>query len=65
MEMRNTEGAVFKSATRSTMLRFKSQLLHTLSTYVFSPLLLYGINEQKQLITVELFSQYEDDPVKI
>ena len=64
MEMRNLEGSVFRSASRSTMLRYKSDLLHTLATVIFSPLYLYELKHQTQTVTVEMFSQYEDDPVR-
>lgn len=52
-------GKTVSSVGRSTMLHFRSSLLQTLSTLLFSPLLLTGISEQKQLIEVELFSDYK------
>lgn len=63
MSMRTHSGQILRKSSRSTMLRYRSPLLHTLSTVTFSPLLLYGIQEEKQMVTVELFSQYEEDPV--
>lgn len=44
---------------RSTMLHYRSGLLQTISTLVFSPFLLTGMAEQKQLIEVELYSDYK------
>ncbi|XP_042225986.1 seipin-like isoform X2 [Homarus americanus] len=63
MNMKSHTGEVLREASRSSMLRYKSSLLQTLSTITFAPLLLYGIHEEKQMVTVELFSQYEEDPV--
>ncbi|XP_045104960.1 seipin-like isoform X2 [Portunus trituberculatus] len=63
MEMKNQGGETLRQSSRSAMLRYKSELLHIISTTVFAPLLLYGLQEEKQVVTVELFSQYEEDPL--
>ncbi|KAM9450722.1 seipin isoform 2-T3 [Clarias gariepinus] len=55
------EGKTMSTVTRSAMLHYRSSLLQTLSTLVFSPVLLSGLSEQKQLIEVELFSDYKSD----
>ncbi|KAM4618873.1 seipin-like [Polymixia lowei] len=52
-------GETVSSVARSAMLHYRSSLLQTLSTLFFSPLLLTGMTEQKQLIEVELFSDYK------
>uniref|UniRef100_A0A3B4ZRM0 Seipin n=1 Tax=Stegastes partitus TaxID=144197 RepID=A0A3B4ZRM0_9TELE len=52
-------GKTVSSAGRSTMLHYRSNLLQTLNTLLFSPVLLTGMTEQKQLIEVELFSDYK------
>nr|XP_057932199.1 seipin-like [Doryrhamphus excisus] len=52
-------GGTVSSVGRSTMLHYRSSLLQTMSTFLFSPLLLTGMAEQKQLIEVELFSAYK------
>ncbi|XP_061532622.1 seipin-like [Phycodurus eques] len=52
-------GKMLSSVRRSTMLHYRSTLLQTLSTFFFSPLLLTGMTEQKQLVEVELFSAYK------
>ncbi|XP_039549885.1 seipin isoform X2 [Pimephales promelas] len=56
-----TDGKVIDSVVRSTMLHYRSNLLRTMSTLVFSPLLLTGVSEQKQLIEVELFPDFKSD----
>lgn len=57
-------GETVSSVGRSTMLHYRSSLLQTISTLVFSPLLLAGMAEQKQLIEVELFSDYKTNAYK-
>ncbi|XP_034541858.1 seipin-like [Notolabrus celidotus] len=52
-------GKIITSVGRSTMLHYRSSLLQTLATLLFSPILLTGMTEQKQLIEVELFSDYK------
>ncbi|XP_051956099.1 seipin-like [Xyrauchen texanus] len=55
------DGIVISSVTRSTMLHYRSTLLQTMSTLLFSPLLVTGVSEQKQLIEVELFPDFKSD----
>ncbi|XP_071783295.2 seipin-like [Centroberyx gerrardi] len=50
------------SSSRFTMLRYRSGLLRTIGTLLFLPAFLTGVAEQKQLLEVELFSDYTDDP---
>lgn len=45
------------------MLHYRSQLLQILDTLVFSSLLLFGFAEQKQLLEVELYSDYRENSV--
>ncbi|MEQ2211569.1 hypothetical protein XENOCAPTIV_007248 [Xenoophorus captivus] len=52
-------GRTVSSVGRSTMLHYRSSLLQTLSTLFFSPFLLTGMAEQKQLIEVELYPDYK------
>lgn len=47
------------------MLRYRSGLLRYLGTLLFLPAYLSGAAEQKQLLEVELFSDYTDDPVSL
>ncbi|XP_061582326.1 seipin-like [Cololabis saira] len=50
------------SSSRFGMLRYRSDLLKTLGTLLFLPAFLSGVAEQKQVLEVELFSEYKDDP---
>ncbi|XP_041948553.1 seipin isoform X1 [Alosa sapidissima] len=61
MSCYSRDGHTTASVARSAMLHFRSSLLKTLSTLVFSPLLLAGVSEQKQLLELELFTDYKDN----
>ncbi|KAM7389866.1 hypothetical protein PAMP_023816 [Pampus punctatissimus] len=50
------------SSSRFSMLRYRSDLLRTMGTLLFLPAFLTGVAEQKQMLEVELFSDYTDDP---
>ncbi|TMS17354.1 Seipin [Larimichthys crocea] len=50
------------SSSRFSMLRYRSDLLKYLETLLFLPAFLSGATEQKQMLEVELFSDYTDDP---
>ncbi|XP_068595663.1 seipin-like [Brachionichthys hirsutus] len=54
-----TGGKIVSTVGRSAMLHYRSSMLQSLSTLVFSPFLLTGMAEQKQLIEIELFSEYK------
>lgn len=54
-------GQIVDISTRSAMLHYRSSLLQALGTVVFSPMLLTGTSEQKQSVTVELYSEFKDD----
>ncbi|MEQ2254251.1 hypothetical protein ILYODFUR_001846 [Ilyodon furcidens] len=50
------------SSSRFGMLRYRSDLLKTLGTLLFLPAFLSGAAEQKQVVEVEVFSEFIDDP---
>ncbi|XP_074917420.1 seipin isoform X1 [Chelonoidis abingdonii] len=54
-------GRIVSSTTRSTMLHYRSGLLQTLDTLVFAGLFFLGFAEQKQMVEVELYSDYRED----
>ncbi|GAB1302154.1 Seipin [Apodemus speciosus] len=54
-------GRIISTSSRSVMLHYRSQLLQILDTLVFSSLLLFGFTEQKQLLEVELYSDYREN----
>ncbi|XP_029557009.1 seipin isoform X1 [Salmo trutta] len=59
MSCYTNDGQTVAAVVRSAMLHYRSGLLQTLNTLLFSPLLLTGMTEQKQLLEVELFSDYK------
>lgn len=48
-----------------SMLRYRTDLLKFLETLLFLPVFLSRAAEQKQMLEVELFSDYTDDPVSL
>ncbi|XP_038267333.1 seipin isoform X3 [Dermochelys coriacea] len=54
-------GRIISSTARSTMLHYRSGLLQTLDTLIFAGLFFLGFAEQKQMVEVELFSDYRED----
>ncbi|TNN40151.1 Seipin [Liparis tanakae] len=50
------------SSSRFSMLRYRSEQLRYLGTLLLLPALLTGVSEQKQVLEVELFSDFRDDP---
>lgn len=61
---RTNTGRILAHSCRSTMLHYRSFLMELMHTIVYSPLLLFGNLEQKQLISVELFTDYQEDDVE-
>ncbi|XP_041704528.2 seipin isoform X2 [Coregonus clupeaformis] len=55
------QGQTVTSSARSTMLRYRSSLLQTLGTLFLIPFFLAGTADQRQLVEVELFSEYRED----
>lgn len=60
-EMRDQGQNLRGHSCRSTMLRYKSDLLTRITTWVLSPLFIVGLREQTQTVQVELFSDYLDE----
>ncbi|XP_042295152.1 seipin [Sceloporus undulatus] len=54
-------GRIISSSARSAMLHYRSSLLQILDTLAFASLFLAGFTEQKQMLEVELFSDYKED----
>lgn len=60
-EMRDQSSQLRDHSCRATMLRYKSSLVKSITTWVYSPLYVFGAQEEKQQIPVELFTHYEDE----
>lgn len=61
----NTQWILCWLCCGQSMLRYRTDLLKFLETLLFLPAFLSGAAEQKQLLEVELFSDYTDDPVSL
>lgn len=59
-DFRGKDGKLITHSCRATMLHYRSNLLQTIYTVAFSPLLLFGTVEEKQQLTVELFSDFQE-----
>ncbi|XP_076759994.1 lipid droplet biogenesis associated protein seipin [Xylocopa sonorina] len=60
-ELRSRDRTLVENTCKSTMLHYRSTLLHTLTTLTFSPMMIFGTTEEKQNIVLELFGNFEDD----
>lgn len=60
-QMRAKGGVLVSSSCRSAMLRYRSRLHQLFRTILLAPLFLAGIDEEKQQLQVELFSEFQDD----
>nr|XP_055034872.1 BSCL2 lipid droplet biogenesis associated, seipin, like [Misgurnus anguillicaudatus]XP_055034873.1 BSCL2 lipid droplet biogenesis associated, seipin, like [Misgurnus anguillicaudatus] len=64
MSLYTKAGQIIDISARSAMLHYRSSLLQAMDTMIFSPMLLTGASEQKQLVTAELYSEFRDDSYK-
>lgn len=61
IELHDKDNQLVDNSCRSTMLHYRSYLLHTLTTLIFSPVMMFGNREEKQNIVLELFTDFEED----
>lgn len=54
---------IVSSRCVQSMLRYRSDLLKVLETLLLLPAYLTGLSEQRQMLEVELFSNYVENPV--
>ncbi|XP_052747806.1 seipin isoform X2 [Galleria mellonella] len=60
-QMRAKGGVLVSSSCRAAMLRHRSILHYIMRTFTWAPVFLTGLDEEKQQLHVELFSDFEDD----
>ncbi|CAB0045098.1 unnamed protein product [Trichogramma brassicae] len=60
-QMRSRNAYMVAHSCRSAMLHYRSDLLHTLKTLTFSPMMIFGSAEEKQNVVLELFGNFEED----
>lgn len=57
----NSSGDSVRTSSKTSMLRYRSSLLRSLTTLAYSPFLVTGAHEQKQLLHIEMFSKYMEN----
>lgn len=62
-DFRGKDGTLLTSSCRSTMLHYRSSILEIMYTIIYSPIFMMGVAEEKQLLDIELFSNYEEHEV--
>lgn len=63
VNLRDQDGDLVANSCRSAMLHYRSSMLETLIMVLFSPFFVFGSAEEKQTLTLELFSDFLEDPV--
>ncbi|XP_050311802.1 seipin isoform X2 [Anthonomus grandis grandis] len=64
VEFRGSDGKTVANSCRSAMLHYKSNFLDTIYKVVFIPFFIFGSAEEKQVVHVELFSDYKESEYK-
>lgn len=62
LSVNGINGNSIETSCKSSILEFKSNLLRTLETLVFSPFLLTGTTSQRQWINIVFFQDFYNDP---
>ncbi|XP_067621895.1 seipin [Eurosta solidaginis] len=60
-EMRDTQALLRGQSCRSAMMRYRSPLIRTITTWALSPLFVLGLKEEFQRIPVEIFGNYLEE----
>ncbi|XP_059047922.1 seipin [Achroia grisella] len=60
-QMRAKGGVLVSSSCRAAMLRHRSIVHYIMRTLTLAPIFITGLDEEKQQLQVELFSDFEDD----
>ncbi|KZC07497.1 PREDICTED: seipin [Dufourea novaeangliae] len=60
-QLHSRDGFLVEHACRSAMMHYRSTLLHALTTFTFSPMMIFGTTEEKQNVVLELFGNFEED----
>lgn len=58
-------GYLVSSSCRSSRLRYMSQLYRAIHTFFMAPFYLMGLSAEKQLIQLEMYTDFEEDQVLI
>ena len=63
LKLTGKDGVNIARSKRAGLLRYRSFLLHQMTTLFFSPLLLSSAMEEKQTLKIVMFSDYIEDMV--
>ena len=63
LELNGQNGELVGHSCRPVMLHYRSKLLTIIKTLVFSPMLVFGTSEEKQIVQVEMFSDFRENEV--
>ena len=61
LELKDSLNKLSDHACRSAMLHYHSPLLQKIKTWIFMPLFILGMQEQKQTLDIEMFSNFVED----
>ncbi|CAG9763194.1 unnamed protein product [Ceutorhynchus assimilis] len=64
VDFRASDGKTVANSCRSAMLHYRSTLIDSLYKILFMPFFIFGSSEEKQVVHVELFSDYEESEYK-
>lgn len=63
VRLSNKYGYLVSSSCRSSRLKYRSDLYHVIRTILMVPFYLMGLSAEKQLIQLEMYTDFEDDQV--
>lgn len=64
-QLADKDGIMVSQSCRSAILHYRSELLNLLTTLTCYPMYCFGHTEEKQILTLELYSSFEEDQVDI
>lgn len=64
VDFRGKDSKLITHTCRSTMLHYRSTLVQYIHTFMYSPLYILGTFEEKQQVSIELFSEYNEHEVR-
>ncbi len=64
IQLKDKNGYLISQSCRSNMMHYRSDLLAKAKLVLFSPLFIFGAKEEKQTVTFEPYSDFEEDQVR-
>lgn len=63
VRLSNKHGYLVSSSCRSSRLKYRSDLYYIIHTILMAPLYMMGLSAEKQIIQLEMYTDFEDDQV--